>query len=135
MHDPLRHLLSKGEIPCRECFFVNALCFDSACTALSDFVCFEFWCRSIEHIHRLDASCKQGRGSIEESHEMRDDLSIFCPQRSTIALGRAISHRCQKLERRKKGVNANALAGEAVQIDGLRGGDVSKIAAHEILNG
>ena len=135
MHDPLRHLLSEREIACCECFFVNAFRFNTACTALSDFVCFEFWCCSVKHVHGLDACCKQGRGSIEESHEMRDDFSIFCTQRSAIALWRAVSHRCQKLERRKEGINTNSLASEAVQIDGLRGGDVSKIAAHGFLNG
>jgi hypothetical protein len=66
---------------------------------------------------------------------MRDYFSIFCPQWSTIALWRAVSHRGQKLERSKECIYADTLACKAVQVDGLRGSDVSKIAAHENHNG
>jgi hypothetical protein len=126
---------ARGKVACCERFFVNTLCFKAACTALSDFICFEFWSCSIEHIHGFDACCKQGRGAIEEAHEVRDNFSIFCPQWPTIALWRAVSHRGQKLERGKEGIYADTLACEAVQIDGLRGSDVSEVAAHENLNG
>ena len=67
---------------------------------------------------------------MKKTHQMGNRISIGVSKRHAIALGRAVSHGGQKLERCKEGVNADSLACQRLQTGLLSGCDVLEVAAH-----
>lgn len=130
VHDSLCHFLSEREITRCEGFLVNPFGLQTSCFSLSNFICFQIWSRSIKHEHWFDSCSKHGGGAIEKAHQVRYNFTIFCPQWASISLWRTVSHRGEELKRCKERINANPLARKVGQIDGLRRGDVTEVAAH-----
>ena len=61
-------------------------------------------------------------------------VAVGIAQGHAVALGRTVAHRGEELERREKGVDAHALAGQLFEAGLLCWSDVLQVAAHESIN-